>query len=241
MVEKDLAGILIIIIYYGAVVGGNILLGFVPGYPPEIVRKSYHILGSLSIFLFLYVFETWYVSAATAAVIFFPGSYLSYVLRQIPWIKSKFFDRIPRESQIPQQLFYAGIVFSGLIAFFWGGLGPGWKYHVATGVVVWGVGDAAAALLGKKYGKRNLPQPPFDEGKSLEGFLAFVLTSWPALIVSWYFMTDISPGGLLAGAFILSLAGGVVEALTKKGLDTLTIPLTVSFLSALMALMGLHG
>jgi len=241
MAEKDLAGILIIIIYYGAVVVGNILLGFVPGYPPEIIRKSYHILGSLSIFLFLYVFETWYVSAATAAVLFFPGAYLSYVLRQIPWIKSKFFDRMPRESQIPRQLFYAGIVFSGLIAFFWGGLGPGWKYHVVTGIVVWGVGDAAAALLGKRYGKRNLPQPLFDEGKSLEGFLAFIVTSWPALIVTWYFIVDLSLPTLLVGSFILSLAGGMVEALTKKGLDTLTIPFTVSLLSALMAFMGLQG
>lgn len=232
--EQDMLGIVVLTSYYIAIVVVSIALGLLPGFPKEMIRKTYHVLCSLSIFIILELFETWFVAAITVAVIFIISWAGTLTLRKVPWIKRMVFERIPRESQIPRQLLYMGLALSAILAVFWGVLGPAWKHHAAVGIMVWGVGDASAAIFGKKYGRRRLPYPIFDKDKSIEGTLAFILTSFPVLVITLNFLTGLSLTAILARSFVLAVAGGIVEALTKNGQDTLTIPLAVSLLSALM-------
>ena len=234
VIDQDITGVLVVAFYYLAVVVVNIVLGFISAFPRELVRKSYHVLCSLSIFIFLELFETWYIAAVTAAALFFFSWAGTLVLRKNPWINRNFFEKIPREDQIPQQLLYAGLVLSGVLTVFWGILGSAWKIHAATGILVWGVGDASAALFGKKYGKRRLSSTFFDKDKSIEGALAFIISSFIVLFITLNYLTAWSFAAITLIAFVLAVVGSLVEAITKKGLDTLTIPLTISVLSALL-------
>ncbi|ADO45975.1 phosphatidate cytidylyltransferase [Hydrogenobacter thermophilus TK-6] len=82
------------------------------------------------------------------------------------------------------------------------------------GVILLAVGDAFASLVGYHLGRTKL----FD--KSLEGFLAFFLSSFLVLyfILGW------------GRAIILSLFGALIELLPLKVDDNLTLPLAGSFL-----------
>lgn len=52
-----------------------------------------------------------------------------------------------------------------------------------AGVYSWGVGDAFAALIGKKYGKHKIIWKLADNKKSVEGSVAMLVTS----AVSYWF------------------------------------------------------
>ena len=101
----------------------------------------------------------------------------------------------------------------------------------AASMAVMLTGDAAAALVGRKFGKHQLVN-----GKSLEGTLSFIA-------VGYIFLTIV---GIVCGAsgmfYILGaigvIASSIVELFTKqiKIDDNFTIPLTVGIVLSLMFL-----
>lgn len=79
------------------------------------------------------------------------------------------------------------------------------------------VGDAAAALVGRRWGRIRYPRT----GKSLEGSLAFVVTGWlAALPFAASGEPTIGPLLLLAGV----VAGAVLEALPLPVNDNVHVP-----------------
>ena len=101
----------------------------------------------------------------------------------------------------------------------------------AAAMAVMLTGDAAAALVGRKFGKHKIVN-----GKSLEGALSFI-------VVGYIFLSII---GMICGAYtsfyllgaIGVILGAVVELFTKqiKIDDNFTIPLTVALILSLMFL-----
>ncbi len=92
----------------------------------------------------------------------------------------------------------------------------------AAALAVMLTGDAAAALIGRKFGRHKLVN-----GKSLEGFLSFILAGYTAL-TAVFFISQM-PGNF----YLWGLAGVVLAAvveLFQKQLkldDNFTIPLAV--------------
>ncbi|MBR2344218.1 MAG: phosphatidate cytidylyltransferase [Lentisphaeria bacterium] len=92
----------------------------------------------------------------------------------------------------------------------------------AAALAVMLTGDAAAALIGRKFGRHKLVN-----GKSLEGFLSFILAGYTAL-AAVFFISQM-PGNF----YLWGLAGVVLAAvveLFQKQLkldDNFTIPLAV--------------
>lgn len=97
------------------------------------------------------------------------------------------------------------------------------KAVAALAVVVLGIGDPIAALVGRRFGKTRL-----RAGRSLEGSLGFVLSaSLGSLVVAAMMM----PGGIGRWALIAmgaGFAGAVAEVFSTKLDDNLTIPLAVA-------------
>lgn len=90
--------------------------------------------------------------------------------------------------------------------------------RIATvGILIAGLADAAAALVGRRYGRhRN------RNGKSLEGSLACFAT---ALILAW-----VTPDVDFAGAFMLALGLTVLEAAPLPVDDNLVLPIVAAVL-----------
>ena len=138
--------------------------------PFEVARKMYHFVIVLSIFPLLNLFSTWYV-AVLAALAFLvhrvSGSRAGGTLRLIQAIA------VEREcGEFKRSLVIVQLSLALLITIFWGLLGIDWQYVAVVAVMAWGFGDAAAALVGKKFGRRKIQHPRVEGAKTVEGTLA---------------------------------------------------------------------
>jgi phytol kinase len=99
------------------------------------------------------------------------------------------------------------------------------RWVFAAAILTMGFADAAAALIGKSYGKHHFKV--FDNTKSLEGSLAFVIVAF--CIATW--VVFVTPAGLSSNwliVILLPLATSVVEAVAPFGLDNMLVPIFVA-------------
>jgi len=109
-------------------------------------------------------------------------------------------------------------------------------YVIAAGILPMAYGDASAALVGEKYGRRRYK---VFANKSLEGSIAMFLVSFLSLTVSLVFFSilySLSFYTSILAALAVALVAVFAETLSPLGLDNLTVPL----LSAL-TFFGLAG
>jgi dolichol kinase len=100
-------------------------------------------------------------------------------------------------------------------------------------VVVLGVADPLAAIVGRRFGRHML-----RSGRSLEGTLAFFASGTIAAAIALGIVAPAPVAMTIALAVAGALAGAIAELLTTKLDDNLTIPLTVgAVVTALATLM----
>jgi phytol kinase len=98
-------------------------------------------------------------------------------------------------------------------------------YIIAAGILPLAYGDAAASLLGQKFGrhKYNLSSP-----KSVEGSMAMFATCLLGLLACLLFFSFLYPISSLSFALAslgTAIVATVCEAFTPRGFDNLTVPL----------------
>ena len=135
---------------YIVVAAGVLLLAraFLP-IPDELFRKSLHFVLLGAYIPFLFAFEKWWMAAGVAAswiVILYPVLFLA---GRIPAFSSFVNER--KKGEFQSSMILALGVMAGTISICWGIFGD--RYLVLACVYAWGVGDAFAELIGKKYGK----------------------------------------------------------------------------------------
>jgi dolichol kinase len=121
--------------------------------------------------------------------------------------------------------YVTGLAATSLIGFF---VGP---EPCIVGVLTLGFGDPAAAWFGRRFGRVRLPN-----GKSAEGFVAFVLAS---VSVNWVFLSSLRRGAVSFPGIVLgSLSGAVAEVVCpgEQSLlnDNVLIPVVASVMCALL-------
>jgi phytol kinase len=97
--------------------------------------------------------------------------------------------------------------------------------------------DVAAALVGVRYGSHRYDAR--DGGKSLEGSVAFFIVAFFSALLPLQFASDMGSERSLPIACVLGLATTLLEAIARRGLDNLFIPLG-SFL-LLKACLAMNG
>ena len=125
--------------------------------------------------------------------------------------------------------FKSSMVFAvGMMAFStavcWGLFGD--KYLVLASIYAWGIGDALAALIGKRFGKHKIKWKLADGKKSVEGSLAMFLCAFASVFFVLLFRGGM---GIVLCAVIAVLAAFVctiTEMCTKNGLDTVVCPVS---------------
>ena len=98
-------------------------------------------------------------------------------------------------------------------------------YIIAAGVLPMAYGDASAAMIGEKYGKR---QYHVFTKKSLEGSAAMFIVSFLSIEASLLFFSTIYSLPLVtlsAAALVVVLVATIAEALSPLGFDNITVPL----------------
>ncbi len=90
-------------------------------------------------------------------------------------------------------------------------------------VVVLATSDPAAAVIGRRWGRRRL-----TSGRTLEGSLAFVATGTLAsLAVMTLYFDNLSPGAMILYALGASIPGAIVEVYSERIDDNFSIPMAV--------------
>ena len=104
----------------------------------------------------------------------------------------------------------------------WGLFGD--KYLVLASIYAWGVGDALAALIGKKYGKHKIKWKIADGKKSVEGSLAMFICA----LVSVFTVLIVRGGIAIPMCLLIAVFSALVctftELCAKNGLDTVICP-----------------
>lgn len=198
------------------------------GISPEVVRKTQHMAYAFSIFIQLQLFTTWYWSLASAFVLVILGYPALKLLEKGPQYRRYLVDRSDAGGELRRQLLYVQFSFALLIFLFWGLFGPEFRYLAAAAVMTWGFGDAAAALVGRYLGRRNFSHRLIERAKTVEGTKAMMVAAFAAM-----FLTLLIYGGKpwfvsLAVALLVAPVAGLAELFSKRGTDTLTVPVSAA-------------
>ena len=142
--------------------------------PNEMVRKFQHVAYSLSIFVLLDLFSTWYAAILGASLLVVLAYPALWLMEKTSFYKKYLVDRTAQGGEMRKQMMYIYATFAVLIWFYWGILGTRWYFIVAVAVMAWGFGDAAAALVGTAFGRRRILHHLIERSKTLEGTSAMI-------------------------------------------------------------------
>lgn len=188
----------------------------------ELFRKLLHLAAFSSIALITHFASSW--QAATIVALVFAAIILPFLkLFEKIWkgYSNLFVQR--RSGEVAVSLVILFTMMAAVIAFSWGFLGK--PYLGVTAVFMWGFGDAAAALVGIKYGKHKTNIPFADKKKSWEGSFAMFIAAAISGFISLYFSVDLSIWRILLATLITGIAASYTELITKNGYDTVTVPI----------------
>lgn len=235
MMQEAIRGLLLFLGYYAIAACVLLLIGGLIKPPRELFRKMLHIACVLSIFPLVYAFETWYLPVLVVV------AFSAIVYPLLVWA-----ERSPRLMALfPQRgngEFRASLItvfamMGLLITIFWGFLGAQWKYIVIVAVLAWGLGDAAAALVGKAFGRHPITHRGITGPKTYEGtgamFLVALVVIYATLTLygaaPWYFCLLI--------AIVVAGISATVEYFSPNGSDTITVPLATAIPTYLLLLL----
>lgn len=107
----------------------------------------------------------------------------------------------------------------------------------AAGILVMGYGDGAAALVGKHFGKIHISLGKLRTGKTVLGSTTMFIVSYIVIVLVAVYLPPLSPAGQAAAgpdpwtwALVVAAAAALIELLTPRGLDNITVPIATALL-----------
>lgn len=230
-----LKGFGILIGYFLFSASAALLLRHFVRVPAELFRKLLHMILLCSLIVWVYAFQTWWM-ASLAALIFVAIVYpLLMLAENLHFYSDLLTER--KSGEIKNSLFLVFTMFAVLNSICWGWLQSRWL--VIACVCAWGFGDAAAALVGKKFGKRFLEGKLIEGRKSVEGTLAMFVVSFLAVFLVLILNGPLAWYAVVIIALLTAAASSVVELFTRNGMDTVTCPFAAA--AVMLPLLHLWG
>ena len=193
---------------------------FLTRVPPFVFRKLLHLIAFTCTTLMIAVAESWQAASLTSclvAALFYP---LLTVLERESWFSYLLVQK--KQGEVKNSLLMLFLMFAVVTAVAWGIFGK--PFIAAAAILMWGTGDAAAALVGVPFGKHKVHLRPADGKKSWEGtaamFLASLICGLAVLLLYCQFPFSTAFLPIVAGA----AAGAVTELFSPSEYDTATVP-----------------
>ena len=202
--------------------GGMMVARYFFKIPDELFRKILHCILLVGYFPFLFAFETWWISAGFALLLMACAYPVLALVGKIPAFSSFVNER--KKGEFKSSLVLAMLTMAFSISLCWGILDD--KLLVLACIYAWGVGDAFAALVGKRFGKHKIRLPLADPRKSWEGSAAMFVCSVLSVLIVLLIRGGLGIGACLLISLVAATATTYVELITKGGLDTVTCPAT---------------
>ena len=230
--QEFLNGFAAMSVYFAIAATTVLLLRFTIKIPHEVFRKTLHFVLLGSVFVFVFAFDNWYISAL-AAIIFEIIVYPILILFE----KLKKYSEITTErkkGELKASLMLVFTMFAIVIAVCWGLMKD--KYLVIASILAWGVGDAFAALIGKRFGKHKIKASHADGKKSYEGTIAMFLFSCISVATVIIYHGHYTLGGYIVIPVITGFVSAITELYSKNGMDTVICPLSAMITLNLLTL-----
>lgn len=196
---------------------------FLTRVPQFVFRKLLHLVAFSSTLWILVVAESWQAASLTSCMIALLLYPVLAFLEKESWYHDLFIQK--KSGEIKKSLLLLFFMFAAVTAVGWGIFGK--PYVVALAILMWGTGDAAAALVGIPFGKHKVNLKFTNGKKSWEGTIAMFLTSLVCgFLVScvyyrFSFLKSLLP--ILAG----SIVGAATELFSPSEYDTVTVPIAI--------------
>lgn len=188
--------------------------------PSFIFRKLLHIVAFSCLTWMTYHAESWYAAALTSIVIAAVIYPLLVLLEGAKWYAGFFVQKSPHE--VRRSLLMLFLTYAAVVSVTWGIFGRA-DLCIAS-ILMWGIGDAAAALIGIPFGRHKIRLPLTDGKKSWEGSIAMLLCSFAAGCISFLICGELS----VQSALLILLPGAVIGTATElyspTEIDTVTVP-----------------
>lgn len=233
--QEFLHGAGIVCIYYVVAASGILAIRWLTKIPDELFRKILHFILLFSYIPFAFAFETWWKSVLLTVILEILIYPILSMAEHIPMFSSFVNER--KGGEFKHSLLLAFTMLAVCNAVCWGVLGD--KYLGIACMYAWGVGDAFAALVGKRFGKHKITWKYADHHKSVEGSAAMFLTSGIAVacvLLAHHHLT-------LPAYIVIPIAGAgaatLVEMVSKEGYDTVLCP--AAAMLVMIPLMALFG
>ena len=214
-------GLGIVCLYFVIAASAAVVVRLCTPVPHEVFRKTLHmiLLGSLLVWVLAY--DTWWMAAVSAllfALVVWPILALAERLKGYSALLTE-----RRSGELKHSLLIVFAMFALVVTVCWGWRGD--RMLAVASVYAWGFGDAAAALVGKRFGKHGLEGRHIEGHKSVEGTLAMFGVSFVCVLaillvrggLVWYLYPVI--------ALVTAAVSALVELFTLDGMDTITCPL----------------
>ena len=196
---------------------------FLTKVPSYVFRKLLHIVAFSCFTVMLLAAESWQPVAITSIIIAAAIYPILAMLEKYRWYSRLFVEKEPGE--IKKSLLMLFFMFAAVITVGWGIFG---KPHIAAAsILMWGVGDAAAALVGIPFGKHRVVVSPVNGKKSWEGTFAMFIASFLIGFCLLCFYCGYSYGAVLLGLAVGAAIGAGVELFSPSEWDTVTVPIAI--------------
>lgn len=195
---------------------------FLTKVPSFVFRKLLHIVAFTCFTVMTLAAESWQAAALTSVIIAAVIYPLLAAFEGRSWYAKLFVEK--SSGEIKKSLLMLFFMFAAVIAAAWGLLGK--PYIAAAAILMWGTGDAAAALVGIPFGKHKVNFPPINGKKSWEGTAAMLLVSFLAgcgLLCLW----GGYPYSVIPAVLFGAVTGAATEVFSPSEWDTVTVPVAV--------------
>ena len=165
------------------------------------------------------MYEEWYKSVLTILAVLLVGYPLLVLLSRIPGVSKLVSAR--KQGEFANSFAALMIMFIVVASVCWGWLG-----QIGLGVAsifAWGPGDAAAALIGKKFGKHKIGR---FRKKSLEGTVSMFIFSFVSVAVVLYIYQLFNLPVIILVALLTAAVSAFVELMVENGYDTFYCPIS---------------
>ncbi|MFZ4524883.1 MAG: DUF92 domain-containing protein [Chlorobium sp.] len=197
-----------------------------------VVRKIVHLAMGVVIFFVPAYFQSNFYPALVALLFLF----INALNIQFKWFGSLLAFPTQERSHAPAVKSYGSLLFPLVFLFQLLFLWESHKWILQTSMLVMGVSDSLAALVGSSVGKKHIEHLTRNP-KTVEGSLAMFVSSFFLLSATLLVFSPYFSGGLagtpfvmlLALALLLALVATAVEALLSHGLDNFFIPVSIAY------------
>ena len=213
MLQSDFAGVALVYIYVVILllVTEKILDKY-----PEASRKILHIMVGNIAFL-LPIFQTREVMAFLAA-----GPFIFFTFLMSPHTPLRSIRGKTSAAGHSMGLVYYAIAWTVLAYVFFD-----YKVIIAIGILAMSYGDGFASLIGVKFGKKTYQV--WGDTKSFIGSAAMVIFTLGMSLIAYLYYGYTLTFPILWVLISIAVIAAIIEGITPRGLDNLTVPFIVSF------------